>query len=172
MSESSQQDQKQEFYSYITNAANITSKQLEISREKSESRAVLWEWSAWIAAIVGLIIFFVMFVVVVIQKDNSEWFRPLAGLIFDAVALLFFKRSDKANERVDKIQMRLDETEKILLAIKLVEIADSETQKKYHERFIERLLYLPTDEQEIAKPGFSLHERLKGQKSAIKKKRH
>lgn len=104
MSGAGQTNQQEDFYNYITNAASVTSKQLELSRQKCENRAALWEWSAWIAAIVGLIIFFVMLITVVVQKDEAGWFKPLAGLIFDAIAYLFFVRLDKANERVDKIQ--------------------------------------------------------------------
>lgn len=172
MSGAGQNDQQEDFYNYITNAASVTSKQLELSRQKCENRAALWEWSAWIAAIVGLIIFFVMLITVVVQKDEAGWFKPLAGLIFDAIAYLFFVRLDKANERVDKIQKKLDEREKILLAVKLVAIADSETQKKYHEKFIERLLYLPADEQEIAEPKLSpLYEKPISHRPPVKKKK-
>lgn len=143
-----QQGQEEDFYNYITDTIRATNKQLEESRKQCESQATLWNWSAWIAAIIGLLIFFILLIIIIVQKDTAGWFKPLAGLIFDAVAAMFFTRADKANERVDKIQIQLDETEKILLAIKLVMIADSETQKRYHEKFIERLLALPAPESE------------------------
>jgi len=79
-------------------------------------------------------------------------------LVWRPVSALFFVQSNLANQRVDKIQAKLDDTRKILWAIKLTVMADSEIQKEALRQIFERLLEMPATGEELKKTQASKHK--------------
>ncbi|HET7462945.1 MAG TPA: GTPase [Longimicrobium sp.] len=108
---------------------------------QTSAQAIYWYRFSLVAAALGFVIFATGIVLLLLHLNTEGIVTLLSSVLPSITAALFFTQSKSANARVDAIQIKLTETQKLQTAIEVARsITNSEAQDRIKAVIVERIL--------------------------------
>jgi CheY-like chemotaxis protein len=107
------------------------SRQIRNDYEDARQQAKVNYWGSFVVSAIGILIIFVGVGLAMANQQLIGFTSTLAGVVVQAIGLLFFKRADLANGRMDKYHRELLETrhfDNLLAACEVLLIADRQEE--------------------------------------------
>lgn len=91
---------------------NDLSKQIEDDYEDARQQARISFWASFVISLIGVVIIFISLSIAIVGNLEIGLVSSIAGVIAEVIGLLFFKRADTANRRMDEYHRELLETKR------------------------------------------------------------
>lgn len=127
----------------VAGSTDFNLRQIELNYNQARDQAKDWSRFSLLAAVAGLVLIGVGVIALIFGQITAGLITTLSGVITTAVAKLFFDQSKAANRRVDDIQKRLTEAQRIQEAVKIAStIGDPQRRDKLKAEIVRKALWL------------------------------
>lgn len=118
-----------EAYERIVGSTTSVLAQLQLNFDQARNQADNQFKLSMIAGGVGLLLITAAAVTLIMGYTSTAVVSTLSSIVFDSMAIFFFRVSKEANERVDNITKKLDETREIYALVAIVDTINEKEQR-------------------------------------------